>query len=48
MTSATRVCWGPDTTYVHCNNLPDDELKMIADTGGSVSTSPDAEMPRPT
>ena len=35
---------GPDTTYVHCNNLPDEDLKLIADSGGSISTSPDAEM----
>lgn len=35
---------GADTTYVHCNNLADDEYKVIADTGGHVSISPFAEM----
>lgn len=35
---------GPDTTYVHCNNLADDEYKIIADTGGHVTISPFAEM----
>jgi cytosine/adenosine deaminase-related metal-dependent hydrolase len=32
------------TTYVHCNTLADDELKIIADSGGSASVSPDVEM----
>ena len=35
---------GPDTTYVHCNNLEDDEYAAIAESGGSVSLSPCAEM----
>ena len=35
---------GPDTTYVHCNYLSDDEFKLIADTGGKVSISPTVEM----
>ena len=26
-----------DTTYVHCNTLADDELKLIADSGGAAS-----------
>ena len=32
------------TTYVHCNTLADDELKIIADSGGSASVAPDVEM----
>lgn len=32
------------TTYVHCDTLADDELQIIADSGGSASVSPDVEM----
>jgi len=39
-----RGLLGPDTTYVHCNTLADDELRDIADSGGSVSIAPDIEM----
>ena len=35
---------GPDTTYIHCNYLSDDEFQLIADTGGKVSISPSVEM----
>jgi cytosine/adenosine deaminase-related metal-dependent hydrolase len=35
---------GPDTTYVHCSRLQDDELRMIAHTGGSVSIATEVEM----
>ena len=31
---------GPDTTYIHCNYLSDEEFKLIADTGGKVSIAP--------
>lgn len=31
-------------TYVHCCTLGDDELQMIADSGGSASCAPDVEM----
>lgn len=31
-------------TYVHCCTLGDDELDMIADSGGTASVSPDVEM----
>jgi cytosine/adenosine deaminase-related metal-dependent hydrolase len=31
-------------TYVHCCTLGDDELTMIADSGGSASVAPDVEM----
>lgn len=34
---------GPDTTYIHCNNLSATAWKMLADTGGSVSLSPYVE-----
>lgn len=32
------------TTYVHCCTLGDDELALIADSGGSASVAPDVEM----
>lgn len=32
------------TTYVHANGLSDDEIRLIADSGGSVSISPDVEL----
>jgi len=35
---------GPDVTYVHCNAVADDELAMIAATGGTASCSPDIEL----
>jgi 5-methylthioadenosine/S-adenosylhomocysteine deaminase len=35
---------GPDTTYIHCCTLSDEELQMIADTGGSVSFASPVEM----
>jgi 5-methylthioadenosine/S-adenosylhomocysteine deaminase len=35
---------GPDVTYIHCNMLSDEELKLIADSGGTASISPDIEL----
>jgi 5-methylthioadenosine/S-adenosylhomocysteine deaminase len=35
---------GPDTTYVHCNTLNDEEIQMIVDTGGTVSLATTVEM----
>jgi cytosine/adenosine deaminase-related metal-dependent hydrolase len=35
---------GADITYVHCNEIPDADLKKIADSGGTVSISPYVEM----
>jgi cytosine/adenosine deaminase-related metal-dependent hydrolase len=35
---------GPDTTYIHCNYLSDDEFRLIAGSGGKVSISPSVEM----
>jgi cytosine/adenosine deaminase-related metal-dependent hydrolase len=32
------------TTYVHCCTLGDDELALIADSGGTASVAPDVEM----
>lgn len=32
------------TTYVHCNTLSDEELIIIAGSGGSASVAPDVEM----
>lgn len=31
-------------TYVHCCTLADDELRLIADSGGTASVAPDVEM----
>jgi cytosine/adenosine deaminase-related metal-dependent hydrolase len=33
-----------DTTYIHCTTLSDEEIKMIVDTGGTVSLSATSEM----
>jgi 5-methylthioadenosine/S-adenosylhomocysteine deaminase len=33
----------PGTLYVHGNSLPDDELSLIADTGGALSITPAVE-----
>ena len=33
-----------DTTYIHCTTLSDDEIKMIVDTGGTVSLASPVEM----
>ncbi len=35
---------GPDVTYVHPTGISDDEFKMIASTGGTLSSAPVAEM----
>ncbi len=35
---------GPHLTLVHCNNLRDEDFKLIAETGTHVSISPDHEM----
>jgi 5-methylthioadenosine/S-adenosylhomocysteine deaminase len=35
---------GPDTTYIHCNYLSDEEFRLIADTGGKISIAPSVEM----
>jgi cytosine/adenosine deaminase-related metal-dependent hydrolase len=35
---------GSDVTYVHCNTLGDDEIAMIADSGGTASVAADVEM----
>jgi 5-methylthioadenosine/S-adenosylhomocysteine deaminase len=34
---------GPDITHVHCNTTMDDELDMIAESGGTISISAEAE-----
>src|SRR3954471_2765477 len=38
-----RGLLGPDTTYVHCTMLADDELDAIAASGGRASVSPEVE-----
>jgi cytosine/adenosine deaminase-related metal-dependent hydrolase len=35
---------GDDTTYVHCNYLSDEELDLIAATGGRATVSPSVEL----
>jgi cytosine/adenosine deaminase-related metal-dependent hydrolase len=35
---------GPDTTYIHCTDSTDEELDLIAETGGSTSVAPYVEM----
>jgi cytosine/adenosine deaminase-related metal-dependent hydrolase len=35
---------GPDIVYVHCNTCTDDELRLIAESGGHASISPRVEM----
>jgi cytosine/adenosine deaminase-related metal-dependent hydrolase len=35
---------GPDTTYIHCTDSTDEELDLIAETGGSASVAPYVEM----
>ncbi|MCW8378892.1 amidohydrolase family protein [Streptomyces justiciae] len=34
---------GPDTTYIHCCYLHEDEWRMVADSGGTVSIAPQVE-----
>jgi 5-methylthioadenosine/S-adenosylhomocysteine deaminase len=33
----------PNTLYIHGNSLPDDELRMIAESGGAMSVTPTVE-----
>jgi 5-methylthioadenosine/S-adenosylhomocysteine deaminase len=35
---------GPDTTYIHCTDSTDEELDLIAKTGGTASVAPFVEM----
>jgi 5-methylthioadenosine/S-adenosylhomocysteine deaminase len=35
---------GPDTTYVHCCYLSDEEWRLLADSGGTVSIAPQIEV----
>ena len=35
---------GPDTTYIHCTDSTDEELDLIAKTGGAASVAPFVEM----
>jgi cytosine/adenosine deaminase-related metal-dependent hydrolase len=39
-----RGLLGGDMTYVHCNTIGDEEFRLIADTGGTTSISPELEM----
>lgn len=44
VTEMRRGLLGPDLIYVHCNTCTDEELRLIAGTGGHVSISPRIEM----
>ena len=35
---------GPDTTYIHCTDSTDEELDLIAESGGTASVAPYVEM----
>lgn len=35
---------GPDTTYVHCCYFSDEEWRLVAESGGTVSIAPQVEM----
>jgi cytosine/adenosine deaminase-related metal-dependent hydrolase len=35
---------GPDTTYVHCCYFSEEEWRMVADSGGTVSVAPQVEL----
>ncbi len=35
---------GPDTTYIHCTDSTDEELDLIAETGGTVSIASYVEL----
>src|SRR5438093_580164 len=35
---------GPDTTYIHCTDSTDEELDLIAESGGTASIAPFVEM----
>jgi 5-methylthioadenosine/S-adenosylhomocysteine deaminase len=35
---------GPDTTYIHCNYLSDEEFRLVAESGGKISIAPTVEM----
>lgn len=36
--------YGPDTTFIHCTTLSDDEIQLIADSGATVSLASPVEM----
>lgn len=36
--------YGPDTTFIHCTTLNDDEIQMIVDNGATVSLASPVEM----
>jgi 5-methylthioadenosine/S-adenosylhomocysteine deaminase len=35
---------GADTTYIHCSYFSEEEWKMVADSGGSISLAPQVEL----
>lgn len=41
---ASRGLLGDDVTYVHCNTLSDLDLRLIGESGGTASLSPEVEL----
>lgn len=41
---AARGLLADDTTYVHCNTLSEEDIRLIGDSGGTASLSPEVEM----
>jgi cytosine/adenosine deaminase-related metal-dependent hydrolase len=41
---AGRGLLADDTTYVHCNTLAEDEFRLIGESGGTASISPEVEL----
>jgi 5-methylthioadenosine/S-adenosylhomocysteine deaminase len=39
-----RGLLGDDITYVHCNTLSDEDIRLIGDSGGTASLSPEVEL----
>ena len=44
MQLAERGLLGDDVTYVHCNTLADEEFRLIGESGGTASISPEVEL----
>ena len=44
MQLAGRGLLGSDVTYVHCNTLADEEFRLIGESGGTASISPEVEL----
>ena len=40
----SRGLLAPDTTYIHCNTLDDEEMRLIINTGGTTAIGPNTEL----